>query len=523
MSRAYEDSPFSLTYQYTEEVRIESGLSADIPAQAEEAFCFALKEGVRVTLADGENERSGKVLGGELFHVPAGCRCYMQSVAKYETHLIIIRYSKEAIKDKKLAAGDGENVKEPARRLTVFRMPQIRNWIQDFLNDASELDTVTFYQLQAYLYAMTAAMLSAVHHPKEPEEDLLAYVEQTRRYMVEQFQQPMDIEKLALQSGTSSSKFYQAFRRYTGLSPHKFITKVRLDASLSMLASSMMPIIEVAHSLGYTDEYYFSRLFKKHLGMAPTEFAGLAQKKIVTLCRVFNGDLEALGITPMMSLKAAWTEQAEEGLAAIRAAEPELIITGPADEHIIAALSDIAPTVILAWKSYSWKERFVEIAELLGLSSVAERWLAYYDLKVDNARHHVRRHLGDEPLLLVMAWPEPERYRVFGTKWRKLRDVFYEDLHISSPDSVQEITVLVTEQLDEAAELACPNVLFFIEDSEPDSFCRQLEERWRILNRARERHYCLFVRYRDHLQYNASMHESLVEQTVRQLLANSNC
>jgi len=140
----------------------------------------------------------------------------------------------------------------------------------------------------------------------------------------------------------------------------------------------------------------------------------------------------------------------------------------------------------------------------------------YYDLKVENARFHLRRHLGDEPLLLVTA--EADRYYVFGTKWRKMRDVIYEDLQVSAPPNMHGFSLFAVETLEEVANMGCANVLFFVEEELPESFCRELEENWLSLNRSSERHLCLFVRYRDHLQYNASMHGSLVEQTVRQLL-----
>ncbi|MCQ6561141.1 AraC family transcriptional regulator [Paenibacillus mendelii] len=506
--------PFTLNYTHTEEYRIESGFHVDIPERDEDAFCFAMKDGVRVAIDDGAQRRTAKVLHGELFMVPAGCRCVVQSMAKHESRLLMIRFRRGMLVQQ---AGKSEP-KAPydELKLIVFRMPQVRNWVQDFVSDAGSDDHALYYQLQSHLYAMVSAMVSTIQNPKEPEEDLLEYVEQTRRYMQEQYHNPMDMEEIAALSGASASRFYQAFRSYTGLSPHKFMTKVRLDASLSVLAGSPPPIIEVAHSIGYADEYYFSRLFKKHMGMTPTEFAAAAQKKIVTLCRVFNGDLAALGITPTMSLRAAWTELLEQGLEEIASAQPDIILTGPISGEIYDALAAIAPTVILHWKRYSWKERFTEIGGLLGMSPVVERWLINYDMKVENARFHVRRRLGDEPLLLVSS--RNHRYRVWGMKCLKMKDVFYDDLQIAPPAKVQDMTILETESLDEIAELECENVLFFVDEEESETYCRQLEKKWRTLNRSRERHLCLFIRYEEHLQYNASMHEALVEQTVRQLI-----
>ncbi|MBB3112325.1 AraC-like DNA-binding protein [Paenibacillus phyllosphaerae] len=510
----------SLNYSGAEELRIEGGSKVQVQTSHEDAFVYAMKEGIAITAKIGGKRRSGKLLSGELVLLPYGTECTMESTAKHESHVVFIRFRRNW-----QDVGEGAEPvlgKGGIQKLYIFRMPQIRSWIQDFLSDGGSRDEPLYYQLQSHLYAIASALLTSVRNRKEPEEDVYEYVEQTRKYMVEQFHKPIDVEQLAAQSGSSASRFYQSFRRYTGLSPHKYLTKVRLDASLRLLAGAHDTVMDVAHSVGYVDEFYFSRLFKKHLGLSPTEYAQLAACRVATLSAVFEGDLAALGLTPVFGVKRKWAEELREGiglaekLEAIAAAQPDLILTGPVPAAIFEALSAIAPTVELHWKRISWKERLQNISDLLGLGTVAERWLSYYDQKVENARCHVRRRIGNDPLLLVIA--QGEGYRVYGTQMQKMKDLFYDDLQVTPPPKVRELKFMDTDNLDDIAKLGCDNVMFFVDELESEAYCQQLEEQWRAKKRGRAKQHCLFVRYQEHINYNAAVHERLVEETVLKLL-----
>ncbi len=229
------------------------------------------------------------------------------------------------------------------------------------------------------------------------EPQITGYVEQTRRRIVANYDSALDMEELARSSGSGASRFYRTFRKHTGLSPLKFLITTRLNASLKLLADPAVSVAEAAHAVGYSDEYYFSRLFKKQMGITPTEYAARARISIACLCPIFPGDLAVLGITPRLSLKRDWDEEEENRERCIREikfAQPQLMLSGPLAEPLRAELSGIAPVSIFYWKRYSWKKRLIEFGRLLGLASVAERWLADFQRKTDNARQLVRRALS---------------------------------------------------------------------------------------------------------------------------------
>jgi AraC-like DNA-binding protein len=521
MRQSDQARQLTLTYMSTQEIRIAKGRQLEISTESEYVFAFVMQQKVAVTQTTSYKHAEGNALSGEIFMVPAHCKCKLDNIANPTVTIIWIRFALESLhkpldKDRShalLCRLFDESCFHP------FRMPQARSWILDFMGDIDGvqlLDAGLYCQLQSHLYAIMASLIQSVQKPKETETDLIVFVEHARQFMQEKYHLPMDIEELAKSSGSSPSRFYTGFKEQTGLSPHKYMTNIRLEASLYLLANAPASIVEVAHSVGYPDEYYFSRLFKKHMGMTPTEYTACAKKKVANLNGVFAGDLTVLGITPYLSFERGWQEQPEHVLEQLASAEPDLILTGPVTDELHQRLLKIAPVTALRWKEYSWKERLIDISEVLGLSSVAERWLSYYEMKVENARRHVKNRLGNEPFLVVHAFPGG--FYIFGTMARKMRDIFYDDLQVIPPSTAKHISILKVDTLQEIADLDCENVLFLVHSTTTEAHCTELEQQWRVLKPSRLRKRCLFIRRYDSPLYNALVHEGLVEQMVTQLL-----
>ncbi|MFH5187282.1 helix-turn-helix domain-containing protein [Paenibacillus sp. TAB 01] len=372
--------------------------------------------------------------------------------------------------------------------------------------------------MQSYLYAIASEFMAVLEKPKVTDDDLTDYVTQIKQSILEHCSAQLDIEEVALLSGSSYTRFYQVFKKHTGLSPLKFLTNTRLNESLRLLANAPASIMEVAHSVGYSDELYFSRLFKKHMGLSPTEYAACAKTRVANLCPVFRGDLAVLGLTPVLELQREWFSDPHKDkyYQRIEQSRPGIIFTSPVADEVYNTLSQIAPVVMIKWKGYSWKERLLQISRRLQIPTVAEWWLAYFQMKVEHARGHLREHLGDEPFLVVSAF-EPF-YRVYGLQRIKMKDLFYDELQVKAPASAEQITFLDVQSLAEVASLDCNNILILAPDSVSDEDCIQMEEEWLQLKRSRQQKRCIFIRHEEPLLYNASFYERLMNQFVDQLI-----
>ena len=76
----------------------------------------------------------------------------------------------------------------------------------------------------------------------------------------------------------STSYFSTIFKNATGETFVEALTRVRMEKAKKLLESTSMKSYEVALSVGYNDPHYFSSIFKKHMGMTPTEYSKQLRK-----------------------------------------------------------------------------------------------------------------------------------------------------------------------------------------------------------------------------------------------------
>jgi AraC family transcriptional regulator of arabinose operon len=91
-------------------------------------------------------------------------------------------------------------------------------------------------------------------------------------YMKVNIQKKLLIEDLAARCGISVSHYSRLFRQKTGSSPINYFNLLKIQNSCQYLYFSDLNIKEIAITLGIDDQYYFSRLFTKLIGMSPLKY-----------------------------------------------------------------------------------------------------------------------------------------------------------------------------------------------------------------------------------------------------------
>ena len=76
---------------------------------------------------------------------------------------------------------------------------------------------------------------------------------------------------IAAQCGLSASHFARAFRISTGLAPHRWLLKRRIDKAKEMLRDTATPLSLIAQDCGFADQSHFTRVFTRLTGIAPGE------------------------------------------------------------------------------------------------------------------------------------------------------------------------------------------------------------------------------------------------------------
>lgn len=103
---------------------------------------------------------------------------------------------------------------------------------------------------------------------RQTEDKILAVLAKLR----EEPQRRWTVAAMARLAGLSPAHFNVLFGRQTGSPPLNFLIRLRLQLACQLLAREQDTIERTAERVGYEDAYYFSRLFRRHLGVSPSRF-----------------------------------------------------------------------------------------------------------------------------------------------------------------------------------------------------------------------------------------------------------
>ena len=91
-------------------------------------------------------------------------------------------------------------------------------------------------------------------------------------YMEAHFSQPIKIGELADLVSLSDAHFRAQFHQVFGTSPAEYLQFLRMNRAKDLINSQAHTISEIATLVGYSDVFYFSRVFKKYTGVSPTQY-----------------------------------------------------------------------------------------------------------------------------------------------------------------------------------------------------------------------------------------------------------
>lgn len=92
-----------------------------------------------------------------------------------------------------------------------------------------------------------------------------------RTFIDGNFTSHLNIAQLAAQVNQSIPHFCRQFKRWFSLAPIEYVCQLRLQHASNLLGNPHLLVGEIAQMSGYKDVYYFSRAFKKHFGVSPTQ------------------------------------------------------------------------------------------------------------------------------------------------------------------------------------------------------------------------------------------------------------
>lgn len=86
--------------------------------------------------------------------------------------------------------------------------------------------------------------------------------------------QEFRLQPLANMAELSEFHFCRAFKKTTGFTPSQYFIRLRVERARRLLRETQMPVIEVGLEVGYSSPSHFAQIFKREVGVAPTEYRG---------------------------------------------------------------------------------------------------------------------------------------------------------------------------------------------------------------------------------------------------------
>lgn len=104
-----------------------------------------------------------------------------------------------------------------------------------------------------------------------PETDRSALIQKAVGIMETRYHEDLSVEALSREVGLERSYFTTVFKERTGIPPHRYLTRLRIQKACALMTQQDLSVAEAAESVGL-DPQNFSRLFKKETGQTPLQF-----------------------------------------------------------------------------------------------------------------------------------------------------------------------------------------------------------------------------------------------------------
>lgn len=157
----------------------------------------------------------------------------------------------------------------------VLEQAAISEEIERKISKVYEAKGNTFYDavsMTGELYSMMAMLMKNSSAETKQKNLQTSHVEQAVRYIAEHYSYPITVEDIAGYTGVCRSYLYRMFQKVLKKSPKDYVEEYRIRQACQLLSETDLPITTIAHSVGYEDNLYFSKAFKKCKGLTPSEY-----------------------------------------------------------------------------------------------------------------------------------------------------------------------------------------------------------------------------------------------------------
>jgi len=271
---------------------------------------------------------------------------------------------------------------------------------------------------------------------------------EVRQYIEENFTKQLSLAHLANLTGLSSSYFSAAFKQAYIQSPMEYVTQLRIQKAKQLLQKADVRLKLVAEAVGYNDEFYFSRVFKKVEGVSPTVYTSQQKSHIGVITGNMMGYLHAAGVVPFAApLSAKWTpyyynlwsQDIEHKITLTKNKNycipsellhmPIDLLISPRDlpSELIKQMEDHFPIYWLDDKQ-NCLLALTELANRLNKQAEVEQWITQYKARLEDIRRALNWITNPPEILVIRIYQR----QLFAYCNRGIQHLIFQDLGAKS-------------------------------------------------------------------------------------------
>lgn len=139
---------------------------------------------------------------------------------------------------------------------------------EDYLPTLLGLDSLTYLK-DWFVEKISISCRNIVAKRSEKSDSLL---ESAKEYMKKNYQKDIGLEDVSRTVNISPYYFSKIFKDGTGKNFIEYLTEIRIEKAKELLTETEYSMKEICMMVGYSEPNYFSRSFKKKVGVTPTEY-----------------------------------------------------------------------------------------------------------------------------------------------------------------------------------------------------------------------------------------------------------
>jgi ABC-type Fe3+-hydroxamate transport system substrate-binding protein/AraC-like DNA-binding protein len=432
-----------------------------------------------------EGESPQTLIGGCCFLIVPGMAYEMHSDTERPLHGFELEFV--GVRMTHPLPGNGTSPHEEARfpyagEVCRHDGPRIGEMIRGLYDSRQETGELERFNRQRHFLELLAHLWqSAENTGAERQPEPKTGIARTIAYMEQAYNHELTRERLAEMAGMSPGYYSSLFRKETGKSPMDMLAEIRINRAKQLLLDSDSPMRDIAQSVGYSSEYYFSSRFKQVTGLSPSAYVKRSRSRQVVSSQLYTSYLRSsplpaygnrerperviglfledyltvLGVKPLMQYASSdyyqkylepFLEDVEKldvgriDFDSLRRARPDVIFLG--FTNFAAAgrydrFAEIAPTFIFRQAGANWRATLRSLGSLIGREPEAEGAIERYEKNAREARQRLAEAIGGETVALLRL-----HFRnglcLYGGPEGYTGPVLYEDLGLKMPRLLQE-------------------------------------------------------------------------------------